>query len=156
VAERALPGLAAALLQDPEWWVRLAAVSNAPLEFLEPLLSDPEAKSVTPPRPDWPRPMQPDPKDTTMKENQAWSEYCKSLAPAIVEASAKVPVSGGPGALIKALGQALPDWKFRHAMAAAAGIGWEVSSRTMARESAITWNDGSRPTWTSVTATWRT
>ena len=39
-----LPGLAAALLQDPEWWVRLAAVSNAPLEFLEPLLSDPEAE----------------------------------------------------------------------------------------------------------------
>ena len=51
-----------------------------------------------------------------MKENQAWSEYCKSLSPAIVEASATVPVSSGPNALIKALGLALPDWKFRHAM----------------------------------------
>lgn len=51
-----------------------------------------------------------------MKENQGWSEYCKSLAPTIVEASSKVPVSGGPAALIKGLSQALPDWKFRHAL----------------------------------------
>jgi len=51
-----------------------------------------------------------------MKDNLAWSEYCKSLAPAVVESCAKVPVSNGPGALVKALGQALPDWKFRHAM----------------------------------------
>lgn len=51
-----------------------------------------------------------------MKESLAWLEYCKSLAPAIVETCAKVPVSHGPGALVKALGQALPDWKFRHAM----------------------------------------
>jgi hypothetical protein len=42
VAERALPGLAATLLQDPEWWVRLAAVANAPIEFLPPLAADPE------------------------------------------------------------------------------------------------------------------
>ena len=42
VAERALPGLAATLLQDEEWWVRLAAVSNAPLEFLAALAADPE------------------------------------------------------------------------------------------------------------------
>jgi hypothetical protein len=42
VAERALPGLAAALLQDEEWWVRLAAVGNAPIEFLAPLATDPE------------------------------------------------------------------------------------------------------------------
>ena len=42
VAERALPGLAAALLKDKEWWVRLAAVGNAPLEFLQPMTSDPE------------------------------------------------------------------------------------------------------------------
>jgi len=42
VAERALPGLAAAMLQDSEWWVRLAAISNAPLEFLKPLTDDPE------------------------------------------------------------------------------------------------------------------
>jgi hypothetical protein len=42
VAERALPGLAAALLQDEEWWVRLAAIANAPLEFLPPLTDDPE------------------------------------------------------------------------------------------------------------------
>lgn len=51
-----------------------------------------------------------------MKQVQAWSEYCKSLAPAIVETCTKVAVSGGPGALVKALGQALPDWKFRHAL----------------------------------------
>jgi hypothetical protein len=51
-----------------------------------------------------------------MKETLAWTEYCKSLAPAIVETCAKVPVSSGPGALVKALGAALPDWKFRHAM----------------------------------------
>ena len=43
VAERALPGLAAALLQDEEWWVRLAAVGNAPIEFLQALTADPEA-----------------------------------------------------------------------------------------------------------------
>ena len=51
-----------------------------------------------------------------MKETLAWTEYCKSLAPAIVETCAKVPVSSGPGALVKALGSALPDWKFRHAL----------------------------------------
>lgn len=51
-----------------------------------------------------------------MKQTLAWTEYCKSLAPAIVETCAKVPVSSGPGALVKALGQALPDWKFRHAL----------------------------------------
>jgi len=51
-----------------------------------------------------------------MKETLAWTEYCKSLAPAIVETCAKVAVSSGPGALVKALGVALPDWKFRHAM----------------------------------------
>lgn len=51
-----------------------------------------------------------------MKEALAWSEYCKSLAPAVVETCAKVPVSNGPGALVKALSVALPDWKFRHAM----------------------------------------
>ena len=51
-----------------------------------------------------------------MKETLAWTEYCKSLAPAIVETCAKVQVSSGPGALVKALGAALPDWKFRHAM----------------------------------------
>jgi hypothetical protein len=51
-----------------------------------------------------------------MKEALAWSEYCKSLAPAVVETCAKVPVSNGPGALVKALSVALPDWKFRHAL----------------------------------------
>lgn len=51
-----------------------------------------------------------------MKESLAWSEYCKSLATAVVETCSKVPVSSGPGAFVKALGQALPDWKFRHAM----------------------------------------
>lgn len=51
-----------------------------------------------------------------MKDNLAWSEYCKTLAPAIVETCTKVPVSSGPGALVKALGAALPDWHFRHAI----------------------------------------
>lgn len=52
-----------------------------------------------------------------MKETLAWMEYCKSLAPAIVETCAKTPVSAGPAALVKALSSALPDWKFRHALA---------------------------------------
>ena len=52
-----------------------------------------------------------------MKSNQAWSEYCKSLSPAVVESCAKTAVSAGPGALVKALGNVLPDWKFRHALA---------------------------------------
>lgn len=51
-----------------------------------------------------------------MKETLAWSEYCKSLAAAVVETCTKVPVSNGPGAFVKALGQALPDWKFHHAL----------------------------------------
>lgn len=51
-----------------------------------------------------------------MKETLAWSEYCKSLAAAVVETCTKVPVSSGPGAFVKALGQALPDWKFHHAL----------------------------------------
>lgn len=51
-----------------------------------------------------------------MKEALAWSEYCKSLAPAIVEACARTPVSSGPAGLVKALAQTLPDWKFRHAL----------------------------------------
>jgi hypothetical protein len=51
-----------------------------------------------------------------MKETLAWTEYCKSLAPAIVETCAKVHVSSGPGALVKALSNALPEWKFRHAL----------------------------------------
>ena len=44
-----------------------------------------------------------------MKETLAWTEYCKTLAPAIVETCAKVAVSSGPGALVKALSVALPE-----------------------------------------------
>ena len=51
-----------------------------------------------------------------MKETLAWTEYCKSLAPAVVETCTKVPVSSGPGAFVKVLGEALPDWKFHHAL----------------------------------------
>ncbi|MBS1145315.1 MAG: hypothetical protein H6R14_2721 [Proteobacteria bacterium] len=51
-----------------------------------------------------------------MKQNQGWIEYCKSLSPAIVETCAKTPVNAGPSGLVKALGAALPDWKFRHAL----------------------------------------
>ena len=50
-----------------------------------------------------------------MNTTQAWTEYCKTLAPAIVETCTRTPVSAGPLALAKALGAALPDWKFRHA-----------------------------------------
>jgi hypothetical protein len=51
-----------------------------------------------------------------MKDMLAWTEYCKSLAPAVIETCSKVPVSSGPGALVKALSLALPEWKFRHAL----------------------------------------
>lgn len=51
-----------------------------------------------------------------MKQNQAWTEHCKSLSPAIVESCTTTPVSAGPSALIKALGHALPEWKFRHVL----------------------------------------
>ena len=51
-----------------------------------------------------------------MKEALAWSEYCKSLAPAVVETCHKVAVNAGPGAFVKTLGQSLPDWKFHHAL----------------------------------------
>lgn len=50
-----------------------------------------------------------------MNSTQAWTEYCRSLAPAIVETCTRTPVSAGPAALARALGSALPDWKFRHA-----------------------------------------
>lgn len=49
-----------------------------------------------------------------MKEVLAWSEYCKNLAPAIVEACRRAPVSAGPGALMKELSRGIPDWPFRH------------------------------------------
>ncbi len=51
-----------------------------------------------------------------MSDTIGWPEYCKSLAPAIAGTCATVPVSSGSGALVKALGVALPEWKFRHAM----------------------------------------
>ncbi|NJD24096.1 MAG: hypothetical protein FIB06_01705 [Betaproteobacteria bacterium] len=52
-----------------------------------------------------------------MKDTQAWAEHCKALAAAIVEVCARTPVAGGPGALVKALASALPEWNFRHALA---------------------------------------
>lgn len=52
-----------------------------------------------------------------MKSNQAWTEYCKSLSPAIVETCARTPVSAGGTSLARALHEALPDWQFRHALA---------------------------------------
>lgn len=51
-----------------------------------------------------------------MKSTQAWMEYCKSLAPAIVETCARTAVSAGPAALVKALGSAIPEWRFRHVL----------------------------------------
>lgn len=51
-----------------------------------------------------------------MKQNQGWIEYCKSLSPAIVEICAKTPVGSGSAGLLKALSNALPDWKFRHSL----------------------------------------
>jgi len=52
-----------------------------------------------------------------MKQNQGWTDYCKSLSPAIVETCAKAQVSSGPAGLLKVLGNALPEWSFRHALA---------------------------------------
>lgn len=49
-----------------------------------------------------------------MKDILAWSEYCKSLASSVVGAAVRAPVSAGPGALLKELGKAVPDWSFRH------------------------------------------
>lgn len=51
-----------------------------------------------------------------MKETLAWSEYCKSLAPAIVESCSTAGVIGGPPALLKELERAVPDWPFRHVL----------------------------------------
>lgn len=50
-----------------------------------------------------------------MKDIAAWFEYCKSLSPAMTEATAIASVSAGPGGLVKELGKAAPDWHFRHA-----------------------------------------
>ncbi|MDD2884800.1 MAG: hypothetical protein PHT48_07115 [Dechloromonas sp.] len=52
-----------------------------------------------------------------MKAHHAWTEYCKSLAPAIVEACTRTSVSAGNAGLVKALAATLPEWKFRHALA---------------------------------------
>jgi len=51
------------------------------------------------------------------KESIAWTEYCKSLAPAVASTCTRTAVSAGPTALVKALGSALEDWKFRHTFA---------------------------------------
>ncbi len=51
-----------------------------------------------------------------MKSPQAWSEYCKSLAPAAVESCAHVSAAQGVGGLVKALDSAVPEWKFHHAL----------------------------------------
>lgn len=48
-----------------------------------------------------------------MKDVAAWSEYCKSLAPAISEACTRAPLAAGPAALGKELAKAAPDWPFR-------------------------------------------
>lgn len=50
-----------------------------------------------------------------MKDPQAWPEYCKSLAPAIVETCTHTAVNTGPAGLVAALGSVVPEWKFRHA-----------------------------------------
>jgi hypothetical protein len=50
-----------------------------------------------------------------MKEVVAWSEYCKTLSPILIEASVRAPVSAGPGVLAKELARTAPDWHFRHA-----------------------------------------
>lgn len=49
-----------------------------------------------------------------MKEVVAWSEYCKTRSPIVVEAAVRAPVSAGPAALVKELAKAAPDWHFRH------------------------------------------
>ena len=51
-----------------------------------------------------------------MKDIAAWSEYCKTISPSIIEACTVAPVSGGPGALGKELARTIPDWNFRHVL----------------------------------------
>lgn len=51
-----------------------------------------------------------------MKETLAWSEYCKSFSPAIVESCSRAAVAGGPAALVKELAKEAPDWHFRHVL----------------------------------------
>jgi hypothetical protein len=88
-----------------------------------------------------------------MKETLAWTEYCKSLAPAIVETCAKVHVSSGPGALVKALSNALPEWKFRHALSRG---GWYrlggILDATTASAFPIAWKAGSKQALINATA----
>ncbi|QID19539.1 hypothetical protein G3580_19100 [Nitrogeniibacter mangrovi] len=69
-----------------------------------------------------------------MKTPPAWSEYCKSLAPAIVEACAHTSATRGVGGLVKALDTALPEWSFHHALCRG---GWY-------RPGAVVTTDGTR------------
>jgi hypothetical protein len=64
----------------------------------------------------WLKPTKLDTEENKMKDTLGWTEYCKSLAPAVIETCSKVAVSAGPGALVKTLSLALPEWKFRHAL----------------------------------------
>lgn len=50
-----------------------------------------------------------------MESHQAWAEYCKSIAPAIVEACAAIPIASGNSGLLKTLHEHLPEWGFRQA-----------------------------------------
>lgn len=51
-----------------------------------------------------------------MKADQGWTEFCRTMAPSIVEACTAAPVNAGPDGLIGALKRTLPDWKFRHTL----------------------------------------
>ncbi|MDD5298103.1 MAG: hypothetical protein PHU46_14430 [Rhodocyclaceae bacterium] len=66
-----------------------------------------------------------------MKEILAWSEYCKSLAPAVAQSCALAPVSAGPGALLKELAGGIPDWQFRHVFCRG---GWYRLGGVLARD----------------------
>lgn len=56
-----------------------------------------------------------------MKTTEAWTDYCKSLAPAIVECCTHTSTGKGEDGLIRALAAARPELKFRHALCRA---GW--------------------------------
>ncbi|MBI2306937.1 MAG: hypothetical protein HYU78_06500 [Rhodocyclales bacterium] len=51
-----------------------------------------------------------------MQSPHAWSEYCKLMAPQLVETCTAAPLAGGPAGLAHALAAALPEWRFRHAL----------------------------------------
>jgi hypothetical protein len=51
-----------------------------------------------------------------MNAPTAWTEYCKTLIPSIIEACALTAVAAGPGALAAEIGRRIPDRPFREVL----------------------------------------